>query len=250
MNQPSSSSARPAEDLALRQHRERDLRSDEDRGEHRDLAPELTDVRRPEEHDQRGDGRRVEQCDGQLQREAQAEVERHRHRHRHEIDDHDRHDPHDDRQQVRPPGERRRVLVDLEREEARGAARVTNSSYACRSPRRPSRRSPSARVGPAATLRPGHRAPRGETCESRATERGAAHRSGDHDGNAAVHEDVADADHLTDRRRDRDHVAEEEQPVVGPGEMMLHPAVLDAAGRGSPPDRTRRSPHEPPASHR
>ena len=148
-----------AEDLALRQDRERDLRSDEDRGEHRDLAPELTDVRRPQEHDQSGDGRRVEQRDGQLQREAQAEVERHRHRHRHEIDDHDRHDPHDDRQQVRPTGERRRVLGDLEGEEAEERHR-DEQLVRLQEPPASLPEIAFGAIGPAATLRPGHRAPR------------------------------------------------------------------------------------------
>ena len=65
------------EDLTLREHGERDLRSEDDR-ERRMLAPELPDPP-TRERDQRGDRRRIQQCDGQLQREAQAEVERHRH---------------------------------------------------------------------------------------------------------------------------------------------------------------------------
>jgi hypothetical protein len=54
----------PAEDLALGEHRERDLGSHEYRREGRDLTPELAGVRRAEKDDQGGDRRRVEQRDG------------------------------------------------------------------------------------------------------------------------------------------------------------------------------------------
>ena len=149
------------EDLALRQHGEGDLRSDEDRGERRDLPPELADVGRPEQDDQRRDRGRIQQRDGQLEREAQAEVERHRHRNGHEIDDHDRRDPDEDRQDDGPSGEGRGILRDLVDEERE--QRERDEAFIGPQGRPPPfEQAPVRAVGPTTSARPGHRAPRGE----------------------------------------------------------------------------------------
>ena len=84
------------EDRGHREHGQGELRVSEDDRERRMLAAKLLLIDRRREHDHRRDGRRIQQGDGELQREAQAEGEGHPPWERHEMHERDRPGPHQD----------------------------------------------------------------------------------------------------------------------------------------------------------
>ena len=258
MNQSSSRRRETVEDALSRATDKRDLRTDEHGLDQRDLAAGTPVGRRPEERDGGGDGRRVEQRDGQLEREAQAEVERSRralHRSRSTTATPR---PHEDLPiRFDHPGFARATRQDLAREEAGSGNGDEQLEQAARGrPRRPRGDRPTALsvvqvTGSRSPIPTGIRSAEA-TASSGGGDLGALPRripattTWPH----PVRHDVAAADDLTDRRRDRRDVAQEQQPVVRTRRDDASPPSCTSYGSSVPPDRSRRSPLRATASPR